>query len=529
MEMLFAGTGAMAPIPSRGVACTLLRNDGELWMFDCGEGTQLNLSHSAWGLKALTKIFITHLHGDHILGLPGLLMAIAHSHSASTYRKFVPKRLRAVEIFGPPGISEFLKACEDCMGSKFADHVVYEIQDIPSFSAGKGSTGTEAADKGVDGTNGSGLQIAREEDGFWTLVDNPLPQDPRDVSATACLKRRQELSDDWHAHLQRAEAEYGALNRSDRTAAKNTYMKFRTYNSNGMRVRAGPVSHTIETLGFAVETPLCRPPMAFDRLPALFDCIKRNADAFAADGLTFRDVMSACSSMQPGGRFTFPDGSTFGFNDIFDEDEIVPSLKLAILGDTRDARASLKLFRGANVLVHEATNIVQKTGEGRASAKERRAKSAKVYTRGHSTPEMAGKFAKKAEVGSLVLNHFSRSIKSSDMKHIQAEASKASGLETRDVLCARDNLLLHIHVKRKGPRASGIGSFYDVRDARKYGEDKMPRISWGGNASGVPKKRRESKKLGALRKEVEMKMAESQLRLKSSIEGGGKPTQEKDA
>ena len=117
MELLFAGTGAMAPTPERGVACTILRNEGELWMFDCGEGAQINLIHSAWGFQTLTKVFITHLHGDHVLGLPGLLMAMAHAQqSDGSLRRYLPRHVGALEIYGPPGLYKFLKSCKDTFG-----------------------------------------------------------------------------------------------------------------------------------------------------------------------------------------------------------------------------------------------------------------------------------------------------------------------------------------------------------------------------------------------------------------------------
>ena len=136
-----------------------------------------------------------------------------------------------------------------------------------------------------------------------------------------------------------------------------------------------------------------------------------------------------------------------------------------------------------------------------------------VYNLGHSTPEMAGKFAKDAEVGSLVLNHFSRSIRPSDSRKIRDKASKASGLSKKKVLCAKDNLLLHVCVKQKGPRASGIGTYYDVRDANLHSQNNnVPRMSWAGDKSKEPKNRKlQVDKLKALRQEITKKMRESRL------------------
>jgi len=77
MELLFLGTSAGVPTRTRNVTSILLDlqhpTRGGLWMFDCGEGTQHQLLQTASHPGKLDKIFITHLHGDHLFGLPGLL------------------------------------------------------------------------------------------------------------------------------------------------------------------------------------------------------------------------------------------------------------------------------------------------------------------------------------------------------------------------------------------------------------------------------------------------------------------------
>ena len=87
MELTFLGTGAGMPSNQRNVtsiALRLLADRGAIWLFDCGEGTQHQIHESILKLSKLEKIFITHLHGDHIFGLPGLLTSRAHQGILST-------------------------------------------------------------------------------------------------------------------------------------------------------------------------------------------------------------------------------------------------------------------------------------------------------------------------------------------------------------------------------------------------------------------------------------------------------------
>ena len=75
MELYFLGTGAAVPSKERNVSSLALRFSEKktLLVFDCGEGTQHQLLHAPVKLSQMERIFITHLHGDHLFGLPGLL------------------------------------------------------------------------------------------------------------------------------------------------------------------------------------------------------------------------------------------------------------------------------------------------------------------------------------------------------------------------------------------------------------------------------------------------------------------------
>lgn len=100
MELYFLGTGAGMPSRRRNVtaiALNLLDEIGSYWLFDCGEGTQQQILQSPVKLSRTDKIFITHLHGDHLYGMPGLLTSRSYQGGDSP-----------LTVYGPPGIKEFI-------------------------------------------------------------------------------------------------------------------------------------------------------------------------------------------------------------------------------------------------------------------------------------------------------------------------------------------------------------------------------------------------------------------------------------
>ena len=98
MRIHFLGTAAGTPTPRRNVtAQAVVFEHGPVWMLDCGEGTQHRLLRSPVRAVRIARILLTHLHGDHCYGLPGLLSAIA-----------IHGRRDPVEVVGPPGTAELI-------------------------------------------------------------------------------------------------------------------------------------------------------------------------------------------------------------------------------------------------------------------------------------------------------------------------------------------------------------------------------------------------------------------------------------
>ena len=102
MQITFLGTSSGVPTRSRNVSGIALRlpQRAEVWLFDCGEGTQHQLLRSDLRVSQIRRIFVTHMHGDHTFGLMGLLASCGLAGN--------PDR---IDIYGPPDLDEYLKAC----------------------------------------------------------------------------------------------------------------------------------------------------------------------------------------------------------------------------------------------------------------------------------------------------------------------------------------------------------------------------------------------------------------------------------
>jgi ribonuclease Z len=105
IDVIFLGTGGSLPTKERGLPAVALRRDGELFLFDCGEGTQRQMMHAGLGFNRPMSIMISHLHGDHILGLPGLLQTMS-----SLIRD------KPLDLYGPEGISRYLASLRRTLG-----------------------------------------------------------------------------------------------------------------------------------------------------------------------------------------------------------------------------------------------------------------------------------------------------------------------------------------------------------------------------------------------------------------------------
>ncbi|EAC9872380.1 ribonuclease Z [Listeria monocytogenes] len=142
MELVFLGTGA--GVPSRGrnvtsIALSMLNERNAIWLFDCGEATQHQIMRSQIKLSKLEKIFITHLHGDHIFGLPGLLSSRSFQGGESD-----------LTIYGPVGITEYVETSLRLSGTRLTYKIIFnEIEPGLIFEDNMFSITVDELDHGL--------------------------------------------------------------------------------------------------------------------------------------------------------------------------------------------------------------------------------------------------------------------------------------------------------------------------------------------------------------------------------------------
>lgn len=126
LHLVFLGTSGATPTVDRGSPATLIARGGDRILVDCGEGTQRQLMRSV-GLAHIDTILLTHLHGDHYLGLPGFLKTLS-----------LAGREEPLQLFGPDGLYELLREVERIIGRPRFPFLVEEakpgtVYEMPDY------------------------------------------------------------------------------------------------------------------------------------------------------------------------------------------------------------------------------------------------------------------------------------------------------------------------------------------------------------------------------------------------------------
>ncbi len=117
LRVTFLGTAGSVPTTKRSLPAILIHRKGEQIMFDCGEGVQRQMIKAKTGFHRKMKVFISHMHGDHVLGLPGLLQTMA-----------LLDREKKLEVYGPPGMNRFIEGIRETV--QFVLTFPVEIHEI---------------------------------------------------------------------------------------------------------------------------------------------------------------------------------------------------------------------------------------------------------------------------------------------------------------------------------------------------------------------------------------------------------------
>ncbi|KAF8640090.1 hypothetical protein AX17_001328 [Amanita inopinata Kibby_2008] len=371
MNVTFLGTGSAVPSPTRNHSSLALRLGGDVWLFDCGEATQHQIQKSAVKMGKVRKIFLTHMHGDHVFGLVPFLSS--HLNGAgglisgqSDPRTGVDVGQQPIEIYGPLGTRAYVRA-----GMTYT----HTLLDAP-----------------------------------YVIHELRTPSDPQD-------------GDETNLPLRSAESPHG------RNITQTDGVWKDIYTNDSVTISAAPILHSIPCIGYVVtEAPI---PGKMD--PKQFiPHITRN-----------KVPMSVMNRLQRGESIELPDGT------ILQGPQKRKGRKLVILGDTYDASPISSIAQDADLLIHEATNAYLPTID--PSTKESDSYeivAARAKSRGHSTPQMAGAFAKRIRAKKLVLNHFSARYSNAECEEAKNIMTAIANLAAKefgsDVICAGDFMSIDV-------------------------------------------------------------------------------------
>ena len=123
IDVCLLGTGGMMPMPGRWLSCALVRCGSNLTLIDCGEGTQVPWKTIGWGFRQLNTICLTHMHADHVAGLPGVLFMVAHAG-----------RTEPLDIYGPIGTAYVVEGLRRIAAELPFPIIIHELKGQENFA-----------------------------------------------------------------------------------------------------------------------------------------------------------------------------------------------------------------------------------------------------------------------------------------------------------------------------------------------------------------------------------------------------------
>ncbi|WWC93802.1 hypothetical protein V866_000638 [Kwoniella sp. B9012] len=406
VSVTFLGTSSGGgPILSRNCSSLAVDFGNEIWLFDAADGTLMRLHQSSLRIANISRIFITHMHADHTLGLVAIMMTIMSGVGVKPgeneeLAKLGKKKKATFHIYGPAGIRKLIRTTLSVtsinLAGVFAIHEILEQGEEPSV---------DCEEESLHSNEAVGKDFVANDDGVWENL------------------------------LQQGNGKSGK----------------------GWSVKAGPIHHRVPSLGYVVEEPIPRVQLDTSFLIPL---LKSNAEALASLDPPVKHPLSLLShltSLPPPPPYTLPSG------DVIHPPPAsgISPRKLVIFGDCSGGTENStfqKMCENPSLLVHECTNghiphDVQRgdkgmkirkkdlepsleakrdrlffhkptdskkghpheNGNGHHSFEDILAKDnekrlevqKKALSRGHSTPEEVGNFARTIKARRVIVNHFS--------------------------------------------------------------------------------------------------------------------------
>ena len=302
MDITFLGTSSQ-PTASRYTSSLSLRlASGEHILFDAGEGTQRRMMDGRCSVKPskIAAVCITHLHGDHVFGLPGLVCSILNARSSPLH------------VYGPLGIRSFLRTSLSSTYSFSRGLYVHELRPAPPPI--------------LDPSESSVLAADVPESAAHTLADLHL--------ANATVVRGFEPGDKNLYYPPPADVT------PQYAASPHWVLPFAPGNGSKLSLKAAVITHVphVLTVGYVLTEPPVPGSLRVDRLKA--------NPAVGRLGAWCKDLVA-------GNPVTLPNGTILEPNDYVSPPR--PGRKIVILGDTSDPSGIEPLGRDADVLIHEAS------------------------------------------------------------------------------------------------------------------------------------------------------------------------------
>lgn len=391
MELTFLGASSQT-CPRGNPSSLALRlrthNLSQMWLFDAGEGALAQLQRSHLRISQLRKIFITHMHPDHVYGLPGIVMSALAGRDSPQQREIAARAresgntsylLPPLTVYGPPGIRSFLRAS---LGATLPMFRETELLRIVELSLPK------------DVMSNRRLNSVRP---FWYTNLRKLPFE---VAAAPLMPRVDKGTGSVTYDVVDAckdDPRYTSPVVDDRD--REPYVSESRQSIWPANVEAGVICHSVPSIAYVITE---------DMGGFRFDKEKLASLGLPIDGRrTFQHVFQ--SLMQ--GNSVEHDGGIIRASDV--SRTARRPRRICICGDTSDASGIEHLAKGVDVLVHEATSRAADTDLARK--------------RGHSSSLTAAAFAKRIDAKRLVLNHTSVAYDVHEVRALEAEARRAFG------------------------------------------------------------------------------------------------------